>query len=848
MRWESYNFTDDFQDTILACLIRYPEDFYAFGEIIKPAYFNGPAASELVFRLIEYKKKYGKYPQFGPLGNFAFTKAARVNIDHAKETLDYVEKLSTLDTSDKAAVLDLCLEFARERAIYDAIRKIHAAQTEGKSAEINPGKIMDEAMSVGINFSDLGVSLYHDYEKILRETLNHNYGVQMGYAGFEKLWKFGWGPGWLIALLAPPKRYKCLGINELVMMADGSTKRVQDVCVGDRIMGDDSTPRKVSACGKGHGPLYKVTQANGNSFVCNDAHVLCVSRQKHTVPKGTRFKNRYPPEHIIEITAKSYARKPKWFRRTWKGYKVGVKFAPQAVPLEPYFLGLWLGDGSSRNASIFVGNSDKPITVYLHGYANELGMKITTKQLQGCSRLSLVNNSRKAKTCSVAGCQKAASTGDFCHNHYIYHRRRGYLAGKRTNSVIEALRSLGVILNKHIPETYCKNNRRNRLELLAGLLDSDGNHTKNRGFIFVNINKQLCEDVCWVARSLGFKSYIRRVKTRCSSRGKFVYSTAYRTYIQGQISEIPTKLPRKRGKNSAKASNRTTIKVEPIGAGDYYGFEIDGNGRFLLGDFTVTHNTAFAINLALNIAGSQDTDVLYYACEITQNLAALRALTNLTNLTQDQLSANLEKGILIAGKAVQKNLWGNVWFKGYPSKSTSIGEIRMHAKQVIGRFGLRPKAIVIDYAETVRPDSVDRKAPDWRQQADIYTQARALGAEFGACVILPDRCNKETVGRSVPSMKSFQGSFEKAGIVDAAIGLCSTDDEYLHNHIRYFVFLNRHGDAYKHYSGTVDPEHMKMTVGKEIEYKPEDEDEDAKPRRSHIRRKMAKEAALTQTD
>ena len=81
MKWETYNFTNDFQDAILAALITHPDDFYSFGEIIKPAYFNGPAASELVFRLLEYKKKYGKYPTFTTLGNFAFHKAARANIE-----------------------------------------------------------------------------------------------------------------------------------------------------------------------------------------------------------------------------------------------------------------------------------------------------------------------------------------------------------------------------------------------------------------------------------------------------------------------------------------------------------------------------------------------------------------------------------------------------------------------------------------------------------------------------------------------------------------------------------------------------------------------------------------------
>jgi replicative DNA helicase len=440
MKNETYNFTHDFQDAILACLITHPADFYAFGEIIKPAYFTGPAASELVFRLIEYKKKFGKYPTFTALGNFAFQKAARVNIDHAKETLDYIEKLAAIDVSDKQVMIELCVEFAKERAVYDAIRKIYEAQSTGKMENIRPVQIMEQAMAVGTNYSDLGVSLYHHSDLILDKVMDRSYGVKTGYPEFDKLWKFGWPPGWLIVLLAPPKRFK----------------------------------------------------------------------------------------------------------------------------------------------------------------------------------------------------------------------------------------------------------------------------------------------------------------------------------------------------------------------------------------------TTFAINLALQIAGQQDADVLYYACELSQELAAMRALTNITGWTQDDFYDHKEKGKMIAAKAVKEKLWGTVWFKGYPAKSTAISEIETHAQHVISVYHLKPKAIVIDYAETVRPESVDKKAPDWRQQADIYTQARAMGAKLGCTVIMPDRCNRETVGKKVPSMDSFQGAFEKAGIVDAAIGLCATEDEYQRNRVRYFVFLNRHGEALKHYDGTIDPERMIMTVRREIAYNPDD--------------------------
>jgi hypothetical protein len=190
----------------LACLIRHPGDFYAFGEIIKPQFFNGPAAAELAFRILEYKNKFGNIPGFTVLGNFAFHKAARVNVDHAKETLEYVEKLAKIDTKDKDGVIDMCLNFAKERALLDAQRKVHAAQSEGKPIDVI--KTFEEAMTVGNKMTELGSSIYHDVEKILRLVSATDYGVKTGYAEFDKLWPNGWGPGWLVILLAPPKRYK----------------------------------------------------------------------------------------------------------------------------------------------------------------------------------------------------------------------------------------------------------------------------------------------------------------------------------------------------------------------------------------------------------------------------------------------------------------------------------------------------------------------------------------------------------------------------------------------------------------------------------------------------------------
>jgi replicative DNA helicase len=234
------------------------------------------------------------------------------------------------------------------------------------------------------------------------------------------------------------------------------------------------------------------------------------------------------------------------------------------------------------------------------------------------------------------------------------------------------------------------------------------------------------------------------------------------------------------------------------------------------------YKTAFCINLAMNIIEEYNSPVIYYPCEISQELAALRCLCNLTGQPTDELFRNRESFRALAHKVADEHFKSTLLIKGFPARSATIGgEIRSHALTAASRFNLKPKAIIIDFAETVKAGSTTKTTSEWRAQGEIYVEARALGAELGCPVIMPDRCNKETVGKRVPSMKSFQGSFEKAGIVDVAIGLCASDDEYVANQIRYFVFLNRHGAAYQHYRGTIVPTTMRMTIDERIPYNPD---------------------------
>jgi predicted transcriptional regulator len=234
------------------------------------------------------------------------------------------------------------------------------------------------------------------------------------------------------------------------------------------------------------------------------------------------------------------------------------------------------------------------------------------------------------------------------------------------------------------------------------------------------------------------------------------------------------------------------------------------------------YKTAMCLNLAINaISPSIGEDVFYYTLEISQELALARALFKLTGLNQEYMFMNTDKFIIAANKQIQMTVAGNLLIKGFGSKTARISDIENHAKTVIQQLKIRPKMIIIDYAETVA--EADKTASEHQRSASVYTEARAMGHRLKCPVIMPDRCNKETVGLSVPNMTSFQGAFQKAGIVDAAIGICATEAEYVNNTLRWFIFENRHGPAYQHFRGKVDPDTMSIEINEKIAYEPQDD-------------------------
>jgi len=380
---------------------------------------------------------------------------------------------------------------------------------------------------------------------------------------------------------------KCLGAGTPVLMFNGTVKNVEDVNVGDLLMGPDSTSRRVKSIARGREEMFRVVPIKGEPFVVNKSHILSL------VVSGQKPVCGHKNGEVVNISVSEYLGMPKTFKHCAKGWRTGVDFQEKNTRLliPPYILGVWLGDGGNVNENGFA-NPDREVIEEIVAYADCIGMRV-----------------------------RHYYDGDKCPMHLITTGERS----PRANSFKRALRALSLPGNKHVPYAYKTASRRERIEVLAGLMDTDG-HQTHGGYDFITKDKALAEDVAFIARSLGLAAYVKESWKRAQSMAE--PGLYYRVSISGDCSVIPCRIERKKAapRTQKKDALRFGFCLESHGEGDYFGFELEGPDRlFLLGDFTVTHNTIMLSDLARRIGGKQL--VIQHRQElVTQNMAKFRRI------------------------------------------------------------------------------------------------------------------------------------------------------------------------------------------------------------------------------
>ena len=403
-------------------------------------------------------------------------------------------------------------------AYRESDKKIYIPRYFGEEL-FGPAKTIKITEGDDINLDFQGT--LRDYQKpVIEKYLQH---VSKGGGGLLELF-CGWG--------------KCLKIDTPIIMYDGKIKKVQDVVVGDILMGDDSTPRNVLSLARGREQMYKITNEQGDTYTVNESHIL-------SLKYSSDYKNNKKNE-VVDISVKDYLNLPKCVKLL--GYKVGIDFPKLNVEIDPYFIGFWIGCEKTNTLKLKLTIKHSSVLKYLIEVLKDKYMYLRYDVNYDYNIFEISNNNKK--------------------------------------SFLNLLLSLNLLKTKCIPDMYKHNDTQIRLKLLAGIIDSNGScnfHKNKKCYEIIEKNNLLSNDIIYLCRSLGFACYSKMEDNK------------NKIYIYGSnLDKIPILIKSNKYKCYKVKVNKhllSKIKVEKLSVDNYYGFCIDGNRRFLLGDFTVTHNT-----------------------------------------------------------------------------------------------------------------------------------------------------------------------------------------------------------------------------------------------------------------
>lgn len=370
------------------------------------------------------------------------------------------------------------------------------------------------------------------------------------------------------------KNFKALSLDTPIPTPNG-WKTMGDIHAGDYVFSRCGEPTMVIGESEiFNKPMYLVSFEDGEKIKASGDHIWTVKTKagKSTAKRRTRHigtGKRYREGGWFETTTETMTDDFAKVRADGKGveykYRVPVSGAAQYpekdLPIAPYLLGAWLGDGTSIATNITVSNEDAE---------------------------DMMRNVAKASGYTVE-LHEAKNRS----NYFKVDKQEGFRAAQK-GSFLYNLRALNLIGNKHIPNEYLTASVEQRIELLQGLMDTDGSCSKGGQCSFVQKSKILSEQVLELINSLGLKA--RMIKRKSVLNGKEISDIYHITFFADKSTRV-FKLDRKYARQKEKLCERMKAKsitnIEKIDAEPSKCIMVaDKEHLYLAGKhFTATHNT-----------------------------------------------------------------------------------------------------------------------------------------------------------------------------------------------------------------------------------------------------------------
>ena len=363
-------------------------------------------------------------------------------------------------------------------------------------------------------------------------------GQQAFHYAIEKLYRF-------VAMICGIRGGKCLSLNQEVLLDNGETKKAGDIIVGDNIMAFDSgncASTKVISVEETIKETALYVLSDGSTIECSTDHAFpCWNNKREKIEE-------HPISHIAE-RSNNYL---------YLLSSRSVEFTKsEQLKIHPYLLGVILGDGCISQSCVSISTADNEI-------------------LDACRDLSRLEVVYRSK-----------------YDYGLVSRERDK-NGYGYNWLVSELRSLNLIgTNSHtkfIPHQYLTSTEENRIELLSGLIDTDG-HVDDRGHIEITLaSRELIKGIQFILRGLGIRTRIRNKPVNYNGETRIYYRLHWKS------DKLNLRIKRKAESvrpRIAQCSDKVYIEtVKSLGMQKCVDISIDHPSHlFLLDNFIATHNT-----------------------------------------------------------------------------------------------------------------------------------------------------------------------------------------------------------------------------------------------------------------
>ncbi|WP_284533094.1 replicative DNA helicase [Nocardioides sp. T2.26MG-1] len=570
------------------------------------------------------------------------------------------------------------------------------------------------------------------------------YGVPTGFADLDDLTN-GLHSGQMIIVAARPAMGKALALDTPLPTPAGWTT-MGEVQVGDQLYDARGRPTTVVAVtdvmdGR---PCYEVMFSDGSRIVADGEHQWLTETRAARKSKwaADRNYNRACNQHVFAavVTTEQIAETLRVGADQRANHAVLTAAAlvgdDADLPVPPYALGAWLGDGHSASARITCETPEIPM--YLEGS----GLRVDH------------------------------------HGAMLYSLKLP--DGDARGSLQAVLRTMGVLNNKHIPVEYLRASESQRRDLLAGLMDTDGTVVKGVGSCqFAVTSKRLADDVHELVVSLGYKCgrTTRQVQGRTPET-----STCY--ILNFSTVDDVFRLERKhllhkleRPATTARIGRRYVTDVRRIESVPVRCVQVDNAEHLYLAGKSMipTHNSTLALDLCRAASIHNNLTSVFFSLEMTRSEITMRLLSAEAKVPLNHIrngNMNDDDWAKLARKMGEVSS-APMFIDDSPNMT--MMEIRAKARRLKQRHDLR--LIVIDYMQLM----TSGKKVESRQLevSEFSRQIKLLAKELSVPIIALSQLNRgpEQRGDKRPMMSDLRESGSLEQDADMVI-LLHRDDVY----------------------------------------------------------------------